>query len=372
MYKVSIIIPVYNVQKHIGRCIDSVIAQECSNAEIECILVDDCSQDDSMEIVSQRLNNYRGTIQFIVKRHTVNCGHCTARNTGLKDAHGDYVLFVDSDDALKPDSISYFISELNKVGTLIDVIVCNAYSCRDKKPMMNLGEEPKLIDHREGEGRRRLLAREIVQHSWNKFVNRQFLMDNGLLFNDGIINEDLLWSYLLFLHAKTILQLPRVTYIYEDDNLNSITNTPEKRIQKIITSRITICNKILTSPPQSLTGEYYTYLYFCFMRALDLYEKRKNNLCQYREELYAIRDRLLNDVKQKRFYALYLFFLKFFVFLYYHLTYIYFSSHLLNPFSLSHILNPSVAISMQSQKSLLLLIRLYVFDRITEKQNELS
>jgi len=53
MYRVSIIIPVYNVQKHIGRCLESIFAQECSNAEIECIIVDDCSQDDSMEIVAQ-------------------------------------------------------------------------------------------------------------------------------------------------------------------------------------------------------------------------------------------------------------------------------------------------------------------------------
>ena len=88
MYRVSIIIPVYNVQKHIGRCLESIFAQECSNAEIECIIVDDCSQDDSMEIVAQKLNNYLGSIRFVIKRHSVNCGHCTARNTGLKDAQG--------------------------------------------------------------------------------------------------------------------------------------------------------------------------------------------------------------------------------------------------------------------------------------------
>lgn len=309
MLRVSIIIPVYNVQKHIGRCLESILAQESCNADIECIIVDDCSQDDSMDIVAQKLSNYAGSIRFVIKRHSVNSGHCTARNTGLKDAQGDYVLFVDSDDALTPDAISCFIDGLDKVGTNVDVIVCNAFSVRDDKTMMDLGEQPELIDNRDEEGLRRLLAREIIQHSWNKMVNRKFLTENGLFFNDGIINEDLLWSYLLFQYSKNILLLPSVTYIYETDNSNSITNTPDKRSRKIITSRITICNKILSSPPRNITEDYYTYLFFCFMRALDIYEKNRKELYQYKDELYSIRGRLLKDVKNRRFYILYLFFL---------------------------------------------------------------
>jgi glycosyltransferase involved in cell wall biosynthesis len=309
MYRVSIIIPVYNVQKHIGRCLDSIFAQECNNAEIECILVDDCCQDDSMKIVEEKVKRYTGSIQFKIKTHSVNRGHCTARNTGLKETHSDYVLFVDSDDALKPGAISYFITELDKTRTNVDVIVCNAFSSRDGKKMMDLGEEPELINNRKEEGLRRLLAREIVQHSWNKMINRKFLTENELYFKDGIINKDLLWSYLLFLNAKVILLLPCTTYIYEDDNSGSITNTPDKRIKKIVTSRIAICNKILSSPPQNLSEEYFSYLFFCFIRALDLYEKNGKDLCQYRDELYSIRDQLLKETKKRRFYILHLFFL---------------------------------------------------------------
>lgn len=222
---------------------------------------------------------------------------------------GDYVLFVDSDDALKSGAISCFIDGLDKFGTNVDVIVCNAFSSRDDKTMMNLGKEPELIDNRDEEGLRRLLAREIIQHSWNKLVNRKFLTENALFFDDGIINEDLLWSYLLFRHAKTVLLLPCVTYIYEADNSDSITNTPDKRIRKIITSRITICNKIMSFPPQNLMKDYYTYLFFCFMRALDLFERNRKESYPYRSELYSIRDRLLKDVKDRGFYVLYLFFL---------------------------------------------------------------
>jgi glycosyltransferase involved in cell wall biosynthesis len=309
MYRVSIIIPVYNVQKHIGRCLESIFAQECDNAKIECIIVDDCCQDDSMKIVAEKLEKYKGSIRFIIKKHSENRGHCTARNTGLEDASGDYVLFVDSDDALKSGAISYFITELNKTGINVDTIVCNAYSSRDNKAMMDLGKEAKLIDNNEEEGLRKLLARDIVQHSWNKMINRKFLIDNELFFKDGIINEDLLWSYLLFLYAKSILLLPCTTYFYKDDNSASITNTPDKRIQKIITSRITICNKILSLPPQNITQEYYSYLFFCFIRALDLYEKNEKNFCEYKDKLYSIRDRLLKDVRKRKYYVLYFFFL---------------------------------------------------------------
>ena len=309
MYKISIIIPVYNVQKHIGRCLNSVFTQECDQAEIECILVDDGSLDDSMEVIAQKLEVYKGQIHFVVKCHTVNRGHCAARNTGLEDAHGDYILFVDSDDFLQPGTVSYFVDELDKAGEDVDVVMGNAFNCIDDKILMNLGEAPTLIDNRDEEGLRRFLSREIFHTSWNKMVKKKFFTEDGLYFEDGVINEDLLWSYLLFLHAKKILLLPRVTYIYEDDNPDSITNTSDRRIPKILSSRVIICNKILASPPRKVTEEYYTYLFFIFMKALNLFEKDKKNQFAYKADLYSIRDRLLTDVRRRGFYTIYLFFL---------------------------------------------------------------
>ena len=98
--KISIIIPVYLSEAYIGSCIDSIFHQECNEADIECIIVDDCSEDRSMEIIASKLNEYHGKIQFIMIRHEVNRGHCAARNTALAEAKGDYVMFVDSDDCI--------------------------------------------------------------------------------------------------------------------------------------------------------------------------------------------------------------------------------------------------------------------------------
>lgn len=309
VYKISIIIPVYNVRKYVGRCINSIFAQDCSNAEIECLLVDDCTKDDSMDIVAQKLQGYEGKIHFVILSRPVNGGLCATRNTGIRASKGDYLLFVDSDDYLQPGTVQYFIEELEKAGGDVDVVMGNTFSCMDKRAVMNLGETVTLIDNTNKEGLQKLMSREIFHTSWNKMVKKKFFIEDKIFFEDGIINEDLLWSYLLFLRAKNILLLPRVTYIYEDDNPDSITNTSEMRIPKILSSRVIICNKILASPPPMVTEEYYTYVFFILMKALNLFEKDRKELYIYKNDLYSIRNQLLRDVWHRGFYALYLFLL---------------------------------------------------------------
>lgn len=313
-YRISIIIPIYNVQEYIGRCLDSIFLQECDEADIECIVVNDCTPDQTMSIVDQKLQEYSvsgGRISFVIKHHSQNKGHCAARNTGLKDAKGDYILFVDADDYLLPDTIHRYIVEMHRYGDgEIDVVMGNALNSVNNKPLTSIGEDcTVLVGNSEEEGLRKLMKREIFHTSWNKMVKRKFFTEDRLFFEEGIINEDLLWSYLLFLHARNILFLPQVTYVYKDDNANSITNTSTSRIPKIIASRIIICNTILSTPPRTIIEEYYTYLFYIFSRALNMYEQNSKWLYQYQGELYSIRRRLLNSVWKRGYYPLFFFFL---------------------------------------------------------------
>ena len=310
MLKISIIIPVFRVRKYIEECIDSIIIQECEGVDLECILVNDCTPDDSIEVVIKKLHNYHGRINFIIKHHDVNRGHCAARNTGLLYASGDYVLFVDSDDILAPKAIQYFHEELIKISSgEVDVIMGNAFDCMEKRSIMRFdSEDPILIDNTNEDALRKLLSRELFHTSWNKFVKRSFFTEQNLLFEEGIINEDLLWSYLIFLHAKRVLILPKVTYTYCNDNPSNITNTSDKKIAQIIRSRTIICKKILDNPPKNSWPEYYTYIFFVLLRGIYLYE---NNVIS-RELSYALynqRARLLREVKNKKYYLLYLFIL---------------------------------------------------------------
>ena len=100
MTKVSIIIPVYNVSDYIERCIRSVMEQ--TYQIIECILVDDCSPDDSITKAESLIRQYGGSVEFVILRHDKNIGLSGARNTGINHSTGDYLYFLDSDDEITP------------------------------------------------------------------------------------------------------------------------------------------------------------------------------------------------------------------------------------------------------------------------------
>ena len=105
---ISIIIPIYNVQDYIIECLDS-IASQTYTAGVECILVDDCGNDNSMKMVNDYLDSYKGEIDFRIVKHEHNRGLSAARNTGIMDAKGKYVLFVDSDDSISDQCLMYFM-----------------------------------------------------------------------------------------------------------------------------------------------------------------------------------------------------------------------------------------------------------------------
>ena len=308
MLRLSIIIPIYGVEKYIGKCLDSIISQVREGVDIECIIINDCTPDNSMKVVAEKLQDYHGRINFIVKHHDVNRGHCAARNTGLKYASGDYVLFVDSDDFLAPKAVQCFYEELNKVNTKdIDVIMGNAVE-NNRRLMKFDDEAPFLIDNTKEKALRKLLSREIFQNSWNKLIKRTLFTKQNLYFEEGIVNEDLLWSYLLFLHVKNILIIPNVTYIYRRNNPTNITNTSEERIGQIIRSRTLSCKKILDNPPKNPWPEYYTYAFYVLSRGIDLLENNAGT-GNLRDAIYNQRSRLLKEVKSKRYYWLYIFIL---------------------------------------------------------------
>ena len=121
--KISIIIPVYNVENYIERCIDSLISQSYINLEI--ILVDDGSTDKSGEICDR----YAVVDNRIKVIHIKNSGRGEARNIGLSQANGQYIGFVDSDDWVEKDLYKYLIENIEE--TKADISICAYYECLD-------------------------------------------------------------------------------------------------------------------------------------------------------------------------------------------------------------------------------------------------
>jgi glycosyltransferase involved in cell wall biosynthesis len=313
MVKISIIVPIYNVQDYIERCLDSIICQECDDFALECIIVNDCTPDDSIHIVRRKLVDYTGRIDFRILNHQTNEGLSAARNTGIQSSSGDFVFFMDSDDRLECGAIKSLVDSFNSVDDIsqVDVVMGNSFLCKNGKQAMAFEKDlPVLFDNSDETALKNLLNRNILHTAWNKLIRLDFLLKHNIYFEKGIIDEDLLWSYLIFLYARSVLVVPHVTYIYED-NPSSIMNTASSRVARVIKSRIVICNTILACPPKYSFIEYYVYLFYVMSRAINLFELNKNDslVSELADGLIKLRDGFLSEVKKKHFYLLYLFFL---------------------------------------------------------------
>lgn len=280
MVSLSVIIPIYNVENYVQRCLESVMAQECFEIKIECIIVDDCSLDTSMELVRQVISEYHGPIHFEFLKHEINRGLSAARNTGLMEASGDYIIFLDSDDYLAPNSLNCFVENLKKY-PYVDMVIGNVKNCKVGDLLIHHIREPWFINDN-NVFVSRMFHHQIYLYAWNKLIKRDLLINNHILFEDGIIYEDQCWSYELFSHISSVLLLPQVTYVYEN-NPSSITNTTftKEKAGIALRSYTISINKMLDNPPLSskytknMTVDYLLFMANFLMNGVDVLSRSR-------------------------------------------------------------------------------------------------
>ena len=272
---ISIVIPVYNVAPYVRRCLESVMAQDKAAADLECIIVDDCGQDNSMEIVRQTVEEYKGPVRFVILGHEHNRGLSAARNTGLAKATGDYVLFIDSDDCLMPGTIPYFLDNLAQHPDA-DMVAGNVINHKAGDNLQLSLEKPLYIDDCT-ELFLLLLCHQTYVQVWNKLMRRQVLVEHGLDFIEGILFEDNPWTYHLFSCISSALFLPRVTYDYVDNDGSIMHNIyTQGKAEKALRSYVTIINDILDNTPETnrykknVTADYLLFLNNYLTRAVNL------------------------------------------------------------------------------------------------------
>ena len=274
MLSISIIIPIYNVESFVRHCLESVMAQDCAEATVECILVDDCGQDDSMAIVHNMLADYNGPIRFRIMQHEYNRGISAARNTGLDAAIGDYILFIDSDDYLLPDALSRLLEGLRvypQVGMVVGNTLLEAFDCTTFYHLTALKYIEDSYELFTG-----ILRRIINIEAWNKLIRKDVITTNGLRFVEGIIFEDQSWSFYLFDSLSSVLLLPDVTYFYRNNN-NSILQTSHTLAKADHVARSYTRNVIemLRRPPtaerydRNVTPDYLAFMANSLMKAVD-------------------------------------------------------------------------------------------------------
>ncbi|MCT8137621.1 glycosyltransferase family 2 protein [Anaerobacillus sp. CMMVII] len=219
--KVSIIVPVYNTKKYLKRCLDSLINQ--SLEDIEIIIVNDGSTDDSQKVINKYHKKYPTKIVPIVKE---NGGPGIARNYGIKKAKGDYLGFVDSDDWVDPS----MFKKLYKLATKgHDFIICDYVKIhKGNKSHVLKGFTGSFFDHQQA-----VLYSTDTAFSCNKLINKK-LFDKDLLYTEGWY-EDLATIPLLLTNAKSPAYLREPLYYYKFRS-GSITNSNNLKTLGVIRS----------------------------------------------------------------------------------------------------------------------------------------
>ena len=208
---VSIIIPIFQVEKHIERCLRSVMRQDYKGL-IECILVDDCGKDRSVKIAEQIISEYTGSISFIWVKHAVNRGLSAARNSGTQKAKGEYIFYLDSDDEIITHAISILVEMVNK-HPQVDIVYGDWYVSHKYNGLQNQTDLPEFIKDRH-DICKHLLNYHMSVTAQNKLLRRQYIIENKISFLEGVIHEDVHFTFRLASTAKSIAVSHIPTYIY--------------------------------------------------------------------------------------------------------------------------------------------------------------
>lgn len=238
--EISVIIPMYNTEKYIGACLESILNQTFQNFEV--IVVDDCSTDNSCAVVESYIPKFSERLKLIKMKN--NSGSPAApSNKGLKFSRGKYIYFMDNDDLLLNTALQYFY-ELAE-NTNADVIhmdrrfgfvnseeifpsVVNVFPTHSGK----IVNEPTVENGNIFERVTKLCSNCYARAAWHSFVCRDFLIENDIVMESLPWGVDTVWTFKVMFCAKRILHIPQPFYFWRK-NKNSISHS-ERSFQENI------------------------------------------------------------------------------------------------------------------------------------------
>jgi len=267
---VSVIIPVYNVEKYLRECIDSVLKQTYTNYEV--ILVEDGSTDTSGQICDV----YEGMDTRIRVIHQKNQGLSGARNTGFTEANGKYVYFLDSDDWILPETLEELVRKATEEKA--EVVFFEANSFADDPDEFQVEQRYlRKYDYETDEGYKVLdrLQKQKEYHSAVPllFLKKDFLEENAIQFEQGIVYEDMLYTYEVYCKAKCVSHIRKAFYQrrYRSDSIM----TSRKNKKHFVSAKV-VYKKVRDVSEQMGCLEDDTarsYVVRCAFNALNMYKK---------------------------------------------------------------------------------------------------
>ena len=216
--KYSVIIPVYNVENYLSRCIDSLLAQ--NYVDLEILLIDNGSGDQSGQICE----DYATQFSNITAYHIPNKGVGSARNFGLSKAKGEFICFVDADDYLVGNLFSDVESQLD---SQLDLLVFSYYNSIEK----NLSEIDRSAKILPTEGKKdksdfialfqELFLTDMMYTVWNKIYRREFLEEHQIVFESYELGEDVRFNLSVYQHVNTVFLVKSAYYVYVSGRVDS-------------------------------------------------------------------------------------------------------------------------------------------------------
>ena len=271
MPKVSVIVPIYNVEKYLEKCINSLLSQTLE--DIQIILVNDGSKDNSGNIAKECEKNNKNRIIYVEKE---NGGLSDARNYGLKYATGDFIAFLDSDDYIEKNAYEEMYNKAIEENA--DYVECdfiwefpNKIRVDKQYPYKNKKEMLSFV---------RVVA-------WNKLIKRQLITDNNLEFPKGLRYEDVEFTYKLipFINKFAYVDKPFIHYVQRE---GSIANVQNERTAEIFT---VLDNVIEFYKKNNIYEEYRNELEYNYARYLLCSSLKR--MCKIKDK--SIREKLLTE-----------------------------------------------------------------------------
>ncbi|WP_049632421.1 glycosyltransferase family 2 protein [Cellvibrio sp. pealriver] len=291
----SILIPVYNVADYLQECLDSVITQVIPGVEI--IALDDCSTDDSLERLQRIAESAKTPINIL--RHAHNRGLSAARNTLLDHARGEYIWFLDSDDALHPGAIE----ELQQVVWQHepDLVMCDFRVWREHQRFKHKWRGEDHTATFAGKKRQLLtdplklfegIYKERNLHIWSK-ISKRSLWGTDLRFPEGRVMEDMVVTPRLALRVKTYFYQPSVWVAYRQREGSILSSSNQKKIDDMSVACEGVLDLWLKHYPQLSRKARFYFSYFCVKTHIcvardmrSLYNNPTPDLSVYRERFF--------------------------------------------------------------------------------------
>ena len=268
---ISVIIPIYNVEKYLRRCLNSVLQQE--NVKLEVILIDDGSSDSSGNICDEYTSNFTN-VKCV---HIDNSGPATAKNIGYEHATGNYVAFIDSDDEIKPNMFCTMLQSGYKHNA--DIVCCNYIQVNEdgsyehtkhtgKEYVLNRDEALKAI----------LIKDKIYSQCWTKIYKRATIEANHIRNTDGLkTDEDFIYNIQAFACSQTVCIVDLPLYIYSHRKTSLSKDYFNTHISQYIDKRILRLELV-----EKIIHEQFPYLKkYCSYHCIFYYNELIGRICKY-------------------------------------------------------------------------------------------